>query len=74
MPEGSAQRCLRPKDGGTEADPTFRLHFLSGLKRRWYPANYSGSSDVYLIVQLGTSVLTFWTPLMRLRCSDWKRR
>ncbi len=33
-----------------------------------------GSSDVYLIVQLGTSVLTFWTPLMRLRCSDWKRR
>lgn len=31
---------------------------------------YSGISDVCLIVWLGTSVLTFCTPLMRLRCSD----
>ena len=47
---------------------------ISAWPDRLAGASQIGSSDVYLIVQLGTSVFTFWTPLMRLRCSDWKRR
>ena len=37
MPKGSAWRCLRPKDAGTEADPTIWLHFLSSLDWRPFP-------------------------------------
>lgn len=64
MPEGSAARCLRPKDAGTEADPTIRLHFLSSLNGAVFPTAHAAFRTALVVIGVASA------DLLRYSCGE----